>query len=149
MAGQNELSLVNANSLASALAGTNTGMTNLYGSDHLNRVRGIEGMDSFQTKPSSEYALFEDNSDILCVKVTDASNNATSRYFSFKEITREEAMQQISPYVMKVEMDSLKKDISELIRSEIRALKEEMLDGQQFVRKQPESNLVLPTGTGR
>ena len=132
---QTELPLANANALASMIAG-NANVTNLYGSEHLNKVRGVEGMDSFQTKPSSEYPLFEENSDIMCIKITDASNNATCRYFAFNEISREEAMRQISPYVLKVELDSLKKDILDSIRTEMGSFKEEILNAQQSIRKQ-------------
>lgn len=145
----NELPLANANAIANALAGNNSSITSLYGSEHLNRVRGIEGMDSFQTKASSEHVLFEENNDVMCIKVTDASNNSTDRYFSFKEITRQEAMQLISPYVMKDELDSFKNDIIDSFKTEIASFKEEILNAQQPVRKQNESNLLLSTNNGR
>ena len=97
----NEMSLNAANSFGSMLA------NNMFGGltvgDHVHKVRGIEGMNTFQTKPSSEYALFEEDSNIFCFKTTDEKNQATERYFAFQEITKEEALQTISPYLMKGE----------------------------------------------
>lgn len=130
--GATELSLPNANAVASMLT-NNAGLGN-FGSEHIHRVAGVEGMVSFQTKPSSDYALFEENSDIFGVKVTDASNNATLRYFKFSEITKEEAIREISPFVMKGELDALKEDMLSAIKSEMSHMKEEILNAQQSVR---------------
>lgn len=110
---------------------------NLNGqTERLHKVSGIEGMNTFQTKPSSEYVLFEENSDIFCVKSTDANNTPTCRYFAFKEISKEEALHEISPYMMKDEFNSLKEDIISAVRGEMSSFREEILNGQQFIRNQ-------------
>ena len=130
-----EVPLNNANVLASAL------VNNLGAQDHLNRASGLEGFKAFQTKPSSEYSIFEENSDVMCVKTTDAQNNPTYRYFAFHEITKDEALQQISPFVMKGELSAIKEDMISVIRSEMNRMKEEILDAQQLVRpKQSDTN---------
>lgn len=145
----NELSLSDANALASLLsAKTNSLNSALYGSDHLNKVSGIEGMNAFQTKANSQYALFEENSDIFGIKITDETNTPTIRYFAFKEISKEEAMQQISPYLMKGELDSFKADILNSIRSEMTSFKEEILNAQQYIRNKSEPNIVLSSNSG-
>ncbi len=128
----NELPMSTANSISSMLA------NNMYGSlsigDHLHKVRGIEGMNTFQTKPSSEYALFEEDSNIFCFKTTDEKNQATERYFVFQEITKEEALQTISPYLMKGELESFKENVLAAIRGELNSFKEEILNAQQPIR---------------
>lgn len=128
----NEMSMNTANSLGNLLANNMFGSLNV--GDHLHKVRGIEGMNTFQTKPSSEYALFEEDSNIFCFKTTDEKNQSTERYFMFQEITKEEALQTISPYLMKGELESFKDNILTAIRGELSSFKEEILNGQQSVR---------------
>lgn len=115
------------------------GLTNPYllaQQEHPHKASGIDGMNNFPTKPSSETIIFEANSDIFCAKETDANNAIVScRYFAFQEISKEEAMRQISPYLMKGELDSFKDDIMSSIRSELSSFKEDILNGQQFIRK--------------
>lgn len=139
--GTTEMPLNNANVLANALVG------NLGQQDHLNRASGLEGFKSFQTKPSSEYSIFEENSDVMCVKTTDAQNNPSYRYFAFHEITKDEALQQISPFVMKGELSAIKEDMISVIRSEMNRMKEEILDAQQFVR--PKQCDTISTAAGQ
>ena len=104
--------------------------------EHPHKASGIDGMNNFPTKPSSETIIFEANSDIFCVKETDANNAVVSfRYFAFQEISKDEALRQISPYLMKGELDSFKQDIMSSIRSELSSFKEDILNGQQFIRK--------------
>ena len=121
-----------ANNYASMLANSMFGSLNA--GEHLHKVRGIEGMNTFQTKPSSEYALFEEDSNIFCFKTTDEQNHASERYFAFQEITKEEAMQTISPYLMKGELDVFKENVLSAIRGELSSFKEEILNAQQSVR---------------
>lgn len=126
-----ELSLSNANALANLL---NSGSSLSYGSEHLNKVKGIEGFNTFPTKPSSEYAVFEADSDIMCIKVTDEKNTSFDRYFAFKEISKEEAMKEISPYLMKGELDSFKDSMLTAIKSELSSFKEEILNAKQPIQ---------------
>ena len=140
--GAAELSMPNANAIASML--TNGSGLGSFGSEHINRVRGIEGMQSFATKPSSDYALFEESTDIFCFKTTDASNNATERYFAFHEITKDEAIREISPYVMKGELDTFKEDMLSAIRTEMSHMKEDILNAQQSVRPKQSSSSTEP-----
>ena len=128
----NEMSMNSANALANLL--TNNSGLGSFGSEHLHKVSGIEGMNTFQTKPNSEYALFEEQSNIFCCKSTDASNTPSYRYFAFQEISKEEALQEISPYLMKGELDSFKENVLTAIRGELSSFKEEILNAQQFVR---------------
>ncbi len=128
----NEMSMNNANALASLLA-NNSGL-GTFGSDHLHKVSGIEGMNTFQTKSNSEYALFEEQSNIFCCKSTDASNTPSYRYFAFQEISKEEAIQEISPYLMKGKLDSFKENVLSAIRGELNSFKEEIINAQQSVR---------------
>lgn len=128
----NEMSMSNANTLANMLSNSSFG--GFSQQDHLHKVSGIEGMNLFQTKPNSEYALFEESSDIFGLKTTDASNNASLRYFTFCEISKEEAMREISPYLMKGELDSFKENMLGAIRDELGRFKEELLNAQQPVR---------------
>ena len=127
-----ELSMSTANSISSMLANNAFGSLSL--GDHVNKVRGVEGMNTFQTKPSSEYALFEEESNIFCYKTTDEKNQATDRYFAFQEITKEEALQMISPYLMKGELESFKENMLAAIRDELSSFKEEILNAQQPIR---------------
>lgn len=128
----NEMPMGTANAFGSMLA--NSMLNGLTVGDHIHKVRGIEGMNTFQTKPSSEYALFEEGSDIFCFKTTDDKNQATERYFRFQEITKDEALQEISPYLMKGELDSFKENMLTAIRGELTTFKEEILNAQQSVR---------------
>lgn len=141
----NEMSMGTANALASVL--NNGSSIGLIGSDHINKVSGIEGMASFQTKANSSYALFEESSDIFCFKTTDAMNNPTMRYFTFNEITKEEAISKLSPYIMKGELESFETEILSTIRSELSSFKEEILNAQQSVRNN--ANASKPYGQQR
>lgn len=137
----NEMSMNAANALASAFTNNGTPLSlNTFGSDHLHKVRGVEGMNTFQTKPSSEYALFEEDSNIFCFKTTDAQNHATDRYFRFQEITKEEAIQDLSPYLMKGELDSFKENVLSAIRTELNSFREEIINAQQSVRSGNKAN---------
>ena len=123
-----------ANGLASLLAANSFGSGLLGQQDHLNKVSGVEGMSMFQTKPSSEYVLFEENSDIFCCKTTDSANNPTYRYFAFHEITKEEAMREVSPYLMKGELEAFKDNILSAMKEELTSFKEEIINAKQSVR---------------
>lgn len=131
----NEIPVNTANTLASLMTAQNQNPLMSSLQEHLHKASGIEGFNTYPTKPSSETVVFEASSDIFCVKVTDANNNPTScRYFAFREISREEAMQEISPYLMKGELDSVKEDLRSFIRSEFGSLKEELLNAKQPIR---------------
>ena len=134
----NEMPMANANALASLMANNSFGGLSIQ--DHLHKVSGIEGMNLFQTRPSSEYALFEENSNVFCCKTTDAANTPTYRYFAFQEISKEEAMQEISPYLMKGELDSFKENVLSAIRGELSQFKEEIINAQQSVRNNGNAN---------
>ena len=128
----NEVPMNTANTFGNMLASNMLNGLNL--GDHLHKVRGIEGMNAFQTKPSSEYALFEEDSNIFCFKTTDEQNHASERYFAFQEITKEEALQTISPYLMKGKLGAFKENVLSAIRGELSSFKEEILNAQQSVR---------------
>lgn len=83
----------------------------------LNRVNGINGAKAYPTVANAMYALFDENDDILYVKITDAGNYPTIR--TFKMVEEVETSGQESKYVT---IDEFNK------------FKEELLNGKQFVR---------------
>lgn len=142
----NELPLSSANALASLLTPAASSLSSSL-QEHLHKASGIDGLENYVTKPSSEVPIFEANSDIFCVKSTDSANNVTGcRYFAFQEISREEAMQKISPYIMKGELESVKEDLRSFIKSEFGSLKEELLNAKQPIRNN-QSNRFENTAT--
>lgn len=138
----NELPLASANALASLLTPATSSLTSSL-QEHLHKASGIDGLNNYATKPSSETVVFEANSDIFCVKITDASNNVTAcRFFAFREISKEEAMQEISPYVMKGELESVKEDLRSFIKSEFGSLKEELINAKQSIRNDQSNGFI-------
>ena len=142
-----ELPIGTANAVANTLANNLNAVTGLssLNQDHICKANGVDGMNSFGTRPNSDYAIFDMNSDVFCTKFTDGSNVATMRSFSFQEITKEEAMRLSSPYLMKGELDSfktdilaaMKSDILSAVKEEMNNFKEELLNGQQSIRNVP------------
>ena len=111
----------------------------------LNKVHGLDGAKQFITQANSMYALFDDDDDVMYVKVTDANNYPVSlkRYRFYEE---EEPTPQAPPeYVTKTEFEEFKKtptetyvtqdQFKELIDS-VNSMKEELLNAKQPVRTQ-------------
>ena len=84
------------------------------------RVNGLDSAKAYPTTPNSTVALFDSNDDIFYIKTTDASNFPTIRKFRFTEET--EVATPIPQYVTIEEFNKFK---------------EEVLDGKQFISKQP------------
>lgn len=82
------------------------------------RVTGTDGAKAFQMPPNSTAALFDDSQDIFFVKSTDGAGFPTIRTFSFAPY--EPAAQPQTEYVT---------------RAEFERWKEEIINGQQPVRK--------------
>ena len=91
----------------------------------LDKVNGIDSARAFPMKPNSTIALFDANEDVMYIKSTDANNFATIRRFRFYEEPEEIQKKESDLYVSKEEFDKFK---------------EEVLNGQQFVRNNRNDN---------
>lgn len=90
--------------------------------DHITRVKGFESVQQLPTSPNSRDVAFHETEDIFYVITTDASNFKTIRQFSFTEIVPEEA-----------------KPVQYVTVDEFNKFKEDVLNGQQFVRNAREA----------
>jgi len=111
----------------------------------LNKVHGLDGAKQFVTQANAMYALFDDDNDVMYIKVTDANNYPVSlkRYRFYEE--EEPSPQAIPEYVTKTEFEEFKKmpvetyvtrdQYKELLAS-IDSLKEELQNAKQPVRTQ-------------
>ena len=84
------------------------------------RVNGMDSVKAFPTRPNSRYALFDENDDVMYIKRTDASNFPTITRYRF--IEEDEAPKET--------FDSTKY----LTVEEFNKFKEELFNGEQFVR---------------
>ena len=68
-----ELPIGTANAVANTLANNLNAVTGLssLNQDHICKANGVDGMNSFGTRPNSDYAIFDMNSDVFCTKFTD------------------------------------------------------------------------------
>lgn len=80
------------------------------------RVNGIDSAKAYPTAPNSTVPLFDANEDIMYIKSTDASNFPTIRIFRF--IEEQETQTPAQQYVTIEEFNKLK---------------EEILNGKQFI----------------
>ena len=85
----------------------------------LNKVNGINGAKAYPTVANAMYALFDENEDILYVKITDAGNYPTIRTFRMVE-----------------ETESAKSEPAYVTVEEFNKFKEELLNGKQLVRSE-------------
>lgn len=92
-------------------------------SQQLISVNGLDSAKQYPMQPNSMVALFDANDDIMYIKQTDASNYPTIRIFKFTEMTMAEA----SHEPQYVTLDEFNK------------FKEELLNGQQFIRESAKS----------
>lgn len=100
--------------------------TNPFGSLYQNNwqpqtVNGIESAKAYPMNPNSRVFLFDTNEDIFYVKETDSSGFATLKIFEFKEV--KEKQKTSEPEYVTLE--------------EFNKFKEELLNGKQFIRKEP------------
>ena len=121
----------------------------------LNKVHGLDGAKQFITQANAMYALFDDDDDVMYIKVTDANNYPVSlKRYRFHE-EEEPAPKDPPEYVTKTEFEEYKKaptetyvtqeQYKELLAS-IDLLKEEMQNAKQPVRTQNyNSNNKQPT----
>lgn len=87
----------------------------------LTRVTGIDGAKAYQMAPNSTVALFDNNEDVMYIKTTDGAGFPTIRTFGFSEITT--TNQQSTA------------NIDYVTRDEFNKLKEELLNGKQFIQQ--------------
>lgn len=80
------------------------------------RVNGLDSAKAYPTAPNSTVPLFDANEDIMYIKSTDASNFPTIRIFRFLE--EQETQIPVQQYVTIEEFNKLK---------------EEILNGKQFI----------------
>ena len=111
----------------------------------LNKVHGLDGAKQFITQANAMYALFDDDDDVMYIKVTDANNYPVSlKRYRFHE-EEEPAPQSPPEYVTKTEFEEFKKTPAETyvtqdqykeLLASIELLKEEMQNAKQSVRTQ-------------
>ena len=87
--------------------------------NNLIRVKGDAGADAFQVGPNSQVVMFDEDSDVFFLKVTDSGGFPTKRKFAFMELYPESqqgagAGQPDGKYVGHDELDELKRDIGSL-----------------------------------
>lgn len=100
-----------------------TNMFQLSGVDQCIRVHGEEGMKAYSMGPNCRVPLFDDTDDILFVKTTDQNGYPSARRFRLVE----EVMVDSTGSGNGVSLN----DIRAIIRDEITAVKEELLNAQQ------------------
>lgn len=98
----------------------NYGMYNQNNVQSLIRVNGIEGAKAYQMYPNSTVALFDNNDDIMYIKITDGANFPSIRKFAFTEVQDNTPVQKEQDYVT---------------RTEFEQLKEELLNGKQSISR--------------
>lgn len=112
----------------------------------LHKVTGMDGAKRFVTQPNAMYALFDEDDDVMYIKVTDKNNYPVSltRYRFYEEA--EPKPEPPPEYVTKEEYDALKKTQDELLES-FNSLKEELNNAKQSVRSQTSAKSTAKSST--
>ena len=92
-------------------------------SEKLKRVNGLDSAKAYPMAPNSEVALFEENDDVMYIKMTDSNNFPSLRKFRFVEEPLE-----VPNKEQYVTLDEFKK------------FKEELLNAQQSIWEQRTPN---------
>lgn len=80
----------------------------------LTRVKGLDGAKAFATQPNAMYALFDEDDDIMYVKVTDGNNYPVSLK-RYRFVEEEEPAPEAPPeYVTKEEFTELSERLNDL-----------------------------------
>lgn len=70
----------------------------------LTRVTGLDGAKAYQMPPNSTAALFDNNEDILYIKMTDGAGFPTVRVFRFEEVAQKTQSAASPEYITRKEM---------------------------------------------
>ena len=103
---------------------------NMIQGDFCYKVKGKTGVNNFSMGPNSRVPLFDEDNNIFFIKITDANGEATSRMFSYEEITDEEYPDKY------LTVDKFNKYMSDLREEILNA----QLDLQRTVQSIAESN---------
>ena len=90
----------------------------------LTRVTGIDGAKAYQMPPNSTVALFDNNEDLMYIKITDGAGFPTIRTFTFSEVLS----------------NSTSSNSDYITRDEFNKLKEELLNGKQSISESKSNN---------
>lgn len=80
------------------------------------RVTGIEGARAYQMSANSQVALFDNNEDMMYIKVTDGAGFPTIRIFRFKEVTEATTTNKDESYISRDEFESYKKEVEDYVQ---------------------------------
>lgn len=86
---------------------------------NLIRVNGIEGARAYNMPPNSTVALFDDNEDIMYIKTTDCAGFASTRKFSFTEISNNQNTVTDTEYISRQEFEDFKKELGNNVKQSI------------------------------
>ena len=78
-------------------------------------VTGVEGAKAYQLPPNSSMPLFDNDSDVMYVKTTDAAGYPTIRTFRFEPMEPIEAKVVEADYIGRSEFDALVQQVRELM----------------------------------
>lgn len=101
----------------------NWGQTNQFTqpqntAQQLIRVNGIEGAKAYQMPPNSTVALFDTNSALMYIKMTDGAGFPTIRVFPLVEhLATQNNEQNTAEFVTKSEFENFKKELMENVKS--------------------------------
>lgn len=84
--------------------------------NNLIRVTGIEGARAYQMCANSTVALFDNNEDLMYVKMTDGANFPTIRTFRFEEVKEDSKPVVKDDYVNKDEFETFKKEVVDYVQ---------------------------------
>ena len=93
----------------------------------LTRVKGMDGAKRFPTTANAMYALFDEDDDVMYIKVTDQNNYPVSLK-RYRFVEEEETVPASPEYVTK--------DDYNVLCDEVKKLKEELQNAKQPVQKQ-------------
>lgn len=86
---------------------------------NLIRVNGIEGARAYNMPPNSTVALFDGNEDIMYIKTTDGAGFASTRKFSFAEISNNQNTVTDTEYISRQEFEDFKKELRNNVKQSI------------------------------
>lgn len=86
---------------------------------NLIRVNGIEGARAYNMPPNSTVALFDGNEDIMYIKTTDGAGFASTRKFSFTEISNNQTTVTDTEYISRQEFEDFKKELRNNVKQSI------------------------------
>lgn len=90
-------------------------LSNNISPQSLIRVSGLEGAKAYQMSANSQVALFDNNEDLMYIKMTDGAGFPTIRTFKFNEVFNNKPQIDNSDFVSKNEFEAFKKEVSSYV----------------------------------